>query len=181
MNKLTVRMNLFIGFGTLLFVLILSGLTGFRAIVKLDGAADEVARKVTEKDLSMLLMESVFKESSGTRGFLVSGQEKVLERDRDGQREFRDTAQQLVPLVQSEQGKKLYAEIQRAQDELRAVLDEEIRLHQSGKVKEAEILARTREEKHAMREILIIFFLLKRFFGGSSRLLHRCRASIPLG
>jgi len=90
MNKLTVRMKLFIGFGTLLFVLILSGLTGFRAIVKLDGAADEVARKVTEKDLSMLLMESVFKESSGTRGFLVSGQEKVLERDRDGQREFRD-------------------------------------------------------------------------------------------
>ena len=64
------------------------------------------ARKVTEKDLSMLLMESVFKESSGTRGFLVSGQEKVLERDRDGQRDFRDTANQLVPLVQSEQGKK---------------------------------------------------------------------------
>jgi len=61
MNKLTLRRKLFIGFGTLLFVLVLSGLVGFRAIVKLDGAADEVARKVTEKELSLLLMEAVFK------------------------------------------------------------------------------------------------------------------------
>jgi len=101
---------------------------------------------VTEKELSMLLMESVFKESSGTRGFLVSGQEKVLERDKDGQREFRETASKLVPLVRTEQGKVLYAEIQHAQDGLRAVLDEEIRLRRAGKVKEAESLSLTQEE-----------------------------------
>jgi len=93
-----------------------------------------------------LLMESVFKESSGTRGFLVSGQEKVLERDKDGQREFRETASKVVPLVHTEQGKVLYAEIQHAQDGLRAVLDEEIRLRRAGKVKEAESLSLTQEE-----------------------------------
>src|SRR5580765_3397960 len=146
MNTLTVKMKLFIGFGTLLVVLVLSALVGFLAVVQLDGAADEVASMVTEKELSMLLMESVFKESSGTRGFLVSGQEKVLERDKDGQREFRETASKVVPLVHTEQGKVLYAEIQHAQDGLRAVLDEEIRLRRAGKVKEAESLSLTQEE-----------------------------------
>jgi methyl-accepting chemotaxis protein len=129
-----------------LFVLVLSGLVGFRAIVKLDGAADEVARKVTQKELSLLLMEAVFKESSGTRGYLLTGQEKTLERDNDGQSEFREMATKLVPLVHSEQEKRLYAEIQRTHDALRAVLDEEIRLHREGKGKEAEKLVLTHEQ-----------------------------------
>ena len=43
-------MKLFIGFGTLLFVLVLSGLTGFRAIVKLDGAADSPKIELVQED-----------------------------------------------------------------------------------------------------------------------------------
>jgi methyl-accepting chemotaxis protein len=146
MNTFTVKMKLFIGFGTLLAVLILSAFVGFLAVVKLDRAADEVARKVKEKELAMLLMESVFKESSGTRGFLVSGQEKVLERDLDGRGEFQEMANKLVPLIQSEEGKNQFADIQRAHDALREVLDEEIQLRQAGKTKEAENLALAREE-----------------------------------
>src|SRR5271167_3108027 len=115
MHTLTLRMKLFVAFGTLLAILVLSAISGFRTIDNLNQAARLVERKAQEKELALALTGSVLKESTGARMFLFTGEEQEMERETDGRNEYAQIAEKLAPLVQSEPvqgeaGRSLYAE-----------------------------------------------------------------------
>jgi methyl-accepting chemotaxis protein len=137
LSKLSVRGKLMLGFGVLLAILVVLSTAAYRTVLKLDAAADEVDRKTNEKEMSQLLMEAMFKQSSGTRGFLLSGDEKSLARDEDGKNEFRENIEKLNGLVKSDEGTRLLSEIQNANVAFRAVADKEIELKRAGKAQEA--------------------------------------------
>ena len=125
MKRLSLKTKLLIGFGLLLVILGATVTVGYEAIARIDKTNDEVQRKAGEVELSAMLMESVFKEAAGTRGYLLTGREKALALDKDGQDEFRETVEKLVPLVHSATGKGLFAGIQNAHVAYRAELDKE--------------------------------------------------------
>ena len=137
LNKLSLQMKLVAGFGLLLAILVALGLASYRTIVSLDEAATEVDRKTQEKELVSSIAAFAMMESSGSRGFLLSGDEKMLDRDEEGKREIRQAMEALVPKVQSDAGKQLYAELQRAHAAYRTTADREIQLRREGKTKEA--------------------------------------------
>ncbi|HUK24851.1 MAG TPA: CHASE3 domain-containing protein, partial [Terriglobales bacterium] len=137
LSKLSVKAKLMLGFGLLLVILVVLSIAAYRTVVTLDQASQDVDRKTSEKEMSLYLMEGMFKQSSGTRGFLLSGDEKNLARDEDGKSEFRENLEKLAGSVQSDEGKRLLEEIQNANVAFRAVADKEIELKRAGKTQEA--------------------------------------------
>ena len=137
LNRLSLKMKLGVGFGLLLAILVILGSAAYYTIVVLDEAANEVDRKANEKELTRSLETAAMRESSATCGYLLSGEEKMLERDEQGKRETHQAIGELVPLVKSEEGKRMYAEIQYTDEVFRAAADREIQFRREGKTKEA--------------------------------------------
>ena len=146
MDKLTLKMKLLVGFGTLLAALVCSAIAGLRTIDNLNQAAHLVERKIQEKELSLALTGSVLKESTGARVFLLTGKEEALERFNQGLGEYAQVIEKLTPLLRSEDAKRLGAEMGRTHDVLRTVIEEEIQLKRSGKGKQALELSLIQEE-----------------------------------
>jgi methyl-accepting chemotaxis protein len=137
LNKLSLKMKLVAGFGLLLAILVTLGIASYRTIISIDGAANEVDLNTQQGQLALALETAAMKESSGSRGFMLTGEEKMLERDEQGKRELTDAMGKLATLLRSEEAKRSYAEIQRANEAYRAVVDREIQLRREGKTKEA--------------------------------------------
>ena len=137
LNKLSLKMKLVAGFGLLLAILVALGFASYRTIVRIDEAANEVDRKTQEKELGTSLASSALMQSAGTRCYLATGDEKLLEGNEQGQREMKQAMEKLVPLVSSEEGKRLYSDIERANEGFRTVAEGEIQLRREGKTKEA--------------------------------------------
>jgi len=145
LDKLSLKMKLIVGFGLLLAILVALGVASYRTIVSIDEAANEVDLKTTGRELAVALESGAMKESSGTRGFMLTGEEKMLERDEQGKRELTDAMGKLATLLRSEEAKRSYAEIQRVNEAYRVVVDREIQLRREGKTKEALEVMSTQE------------------------------------
>ena len=137
LNKLSLKMKLGVGFGLLFTLLMVLGGAGYYSIVKLGESQKEVDRKTKETALVMSFESSAMKESSGCRGYLLSGASSMLELDEQGQREITQTIEKLSPLVKSDEGKLLLSEIQRTHQLFRVTADHEVQLRRRGKTKEA--------------------------------------------
>src|SRR6185369_16037799 len=95
-----------------------------------------------KKNLLAETMESALeRQTTGVRGFLLTGKEDLLKVDQDGQQEFKEGANELQKLLVTEKGKKLFADITRSFEAWRAIANRQIELRRAGKTKEAEALA----------------------------------------
>src|SRR5438309_2953582 len=138
LNKLSLKMKLGVGFGLLFTLLMVLGGAGYYSIVKLGESQKEVDRKTKETALVMSFESSAMKESSGCRGYLLSGASSMLELDEQGQREITQTIEKLSPLVKSDEGKLLLSEIQRTHQLFRVTADHEVQLRRQGKTRSEE-------------------------------------------
>jgi len=170
LNKLSLKVRLGAGFGLLLVILAVLSVASYRTILSIDDAAIDVDHKTTERELAATLEASAMKESSGTRGYLLTGQEKALERDEQGKREMNEALGKLATLVRSDEAKRMYAEIQRANDGFRVVVDEEIRLHRDWRTKEAVELMSTKSAP--------AFDALDKAIGGFSDLMNKMKVEV---
>ncbi len=75
-----------------------------------------------------------------------------MEVDEEGKRDYKDSIEELAPLVHSDEGKRLFSEVQHSYDNLRAVSDKEVQLRRSGKTKDA-IQTLTRESDPAFKQL----------------------------
>jgi len=133
----SVRGKLRFGFGTLIGLTLVLGLAAYHTIVVIDENANEVARKNSERDLTAQSYEAGEKESSGVRGFLLTNDERVLEQLDTGKRRFADSMAKLPPFVNSEEGKRLVANIQSTHAAYIAVAEREVQLAKQKNSKEA--------------------------------------------
>lgn len=136
-KRLSLQKKLTIGFGVPLLILAITGIMAYRAIRALDEVTDSLDRKASEKELSLYLMEALLKESAGARGYLASGQVQMLSTLEDGRSEYKDTMQKLSPLLDSEQEKRMYVEVERTALAFNESVDVEIQLKKDGKGTEA--------------------------------------------
>ena len=136
-KRLSLQRKLTIGFGIPLLILAVSFIFAYRTIVQLDEAAETVNRKVTEKEISLYLMEALLKQSAGARGFVATGDEQMLSTFDDGKNEYREMMDKLSPLIESVEGKEFYAEIQSTAQVFTGVAEKEIQLKKDGNGTEA--------------------------------------------
>src|SRR5207245_2089386 len=84
--------------------------------------------------------------------YLLLDRNEALEVDEEGKRDYKDSIEELTPLVHSDEGKRLFSEVQHSYDNLRAVSDKEVQLRRSGKTKDA-IQTLTRESDPALKQL----------------------------
>jgi CHASE3 domain sensor protein len=124
----SVKGKLVLGFGTLIAITLVLGLAAYHTIVVIDQAAEEVARKNSERNLAAQIYEAGEKESSGVRGFLLTSDERVLEQLDTGKSKYAESMENLPPFVRSEEGKRLLANIQSAHSAYLAIAEREVQL-----------------------------------------------------
>jgi len=152
MSKLSLKMKLAVGFGTLLIILVVIATVAYTAVGSLAEAAKEVGRKASEKEMLVKIELAVAKGRSGSASYLLLDRNEALEDDEEGKRDYKDSIEELAPLVHSDEGKRLFSEVQHSYDNLRAVSDKEVQLRRSGKTKDA-IQTLTRESDPAFKQL----------------------------
>src|ERR1035438_8498596 len=141
MNKLSLKIKLGIGFGSLLLILAAMGLVAYSSVGKLTEISDRVVLMMAKKDMASQLEASIEKQTTGVRGFLLVGQEDLLKHDEEGKQEYSENMNKLRQAIYTDEGKRLHADIQRSYGEFRGIRSEEVELRRAGKSKEAEELA----------------------------------------
>jgi methyl-accepting chemotaxis protein len=141
MRKLTLKMKLGMGFGSLLLILVAMGFVANGTVSRLADLSGRVDGMMTKKDTASQIEAEIEKQTTGIRGFLLTGREDLLKIDDQGRREFNENMDRLQKTIATEEGKQFHTDIQRAFDEYRAIADREIELRRAEKTKEAVELA----------------------------------------
>jgi methyl-accepting chemotaxis protein len=141
MNRLSLKMKLGVAFGSMLAILVAMGFVAYDSVGRLADISHRADDIMTKKDLSSQIEAAIEKQTTGVRGFLLSGREDTLQHDEEGKQEFADGMEKLPRLLVLKEGKKLYVETRRSYDEYRSILDQEIQLRRADKEKQAEELA----------------------------------------
>ena len=114
MNNASLKMKLGLGFGSLLVFIVAMGVVAYNSVGQLADLSNQVDTTMTKKDMSSLIEAAMERQSTGVRGFLISGKEDTLAHDEEGKREFAENMDGLSKLLVTEEGKRLQAEIGRA-------------------------------------------------------------------
>ena len=157
MNKISLKMKLGLGFGSLLVILALVAGTGYYSTFRMSVANDKAVENLYKANLSTQMQVAIEKQTTGVRGFLLAGKEDLLKYDQDGQAEYKEASQSLDKQLVNEKGKKLFEDISSEYRDFRAICDKEIELRRAGKGAEAEQLAfspQTSDVRKNLRERL---------------------------
>ncbi len=141
MNKLSLKMKLGLGFATLLLVITVVAGIGFYSTFRLSAVTDSIQVNDKKNLLAETMESALERQTTGVRGFLLTGKEDLLKVDQDGQQEFKEGANELQKLLVTEKGKKLFADITRSFEAWREIANRQVELRRAGKTKEAEALA----------------------------------------
>src|SRR5271154_6388264 len=99
MKRLTLRMKLGVGFGSLLLILMAMGSVDYYSIGRLSDASRQVVEVMAEKDMSSQIEAGIEKQSTGVRGFLLTGKEDLLKHDEEGKQQYADNMDGLAKLL----------------------------------------------------------------------------------
>jgi methyl-accepting chemotaxis protein len=157
MKKLSLKMKLGLGFGVLLLILVAMAFVANHSLNQLAEISNRTDDIMTKKDMSSQIDAALAKQSTGIRGFLITGKDDQIKHDEVGKREFADNMDRLGQVLTTEEGKKLHAEIRRSYEQFRALADQEIELRRAGREKEAEEMAfapKTNEIRDQLRQAI---------------------------
>jgi len=137
MNKLSLKMKLVFGFGILMLLLAICGAVGYNSAATEDKLSDDVENQVEKKDDVLLAADGINLQLVGLRGFLLTGKEDHLKPLMQGRQQFKDSTDDLGKRLQTEDGKRAFAQIQQKYAEYIAIMDESAQLRRDGKVDDA--------------------------------------------
>jgi serine phosphatase RsbU (regulator of sigma subunit)/CHASE3 domain sensor protein len=131
--NLKIGPKIFLGFG--FFAVLILAVT-LVSIYYLQGVGNRLV-VVAEEDMvlqkaALELRLAVAEESDGVRGYLLSGDESLLDSFLTARGQFADTATELGNLVQSEEDSDLLADIRRHHAAFMGVADEQISVYEQG-------------------------------------------------
>jgi len=126
MNKLTLKMKLGLGFGSLLLILMVLGVVAYDSVGQLADISDQVDKIMAKKDMASQIEAGIEKQTTAVRGFLLAPKEDLLKHDEDGKKQYTENMEKLGKLLSHEEGKQLFAEITSNYTQFRANCDREI-------------------------------------------------------
>ena len=137
MNRLTLRMKLGLGFGSLLLILAAMGFVANNSVGQLAEISDRAEQVMTKTYLASQIEAGLEKQTSGARAYLLVGREDLLQHDQEGKQQLNDSMDKLSALIATEEGHRIFGEIHSSYGEYRATVDHEIELRRADKEKDA--------------------------------------------
>ena len=139
MKSLSLKMKIGLGFGSLLVLMMLIGGIGYYSTTKSAALSEQVGHFAAERFLTAQLRLAVEKEKVGVRDVLLLNKDtKYLE---DARSDFQEKVDALKPLVVTDEGKRLFSQLQPLNATYSRLADQQIELKRQGKMKEALELA----------------------------------------
>jgi len=138
MKKLSLRMKLGVGFGTVLLILVGVGILSYVALQKVV----EFSSAAADKDRAVIILRNIEArindQKAEVRGFLLdASRQEEIERYANNSRILAENFSQLTPLILTDKGKQMLAQLREASEGYDRVMDRVIELQRSGKPKEA--------------------------------------------
>jgi methyl-accepting chemotaxis protein len=137
-NKLSLKVKLGLGFGGVLLILAIMGTAACNGVGQLSDISDRVVKAMTQKDLASQVHASIEMQSTGVRGFLLSGRDDTLQHDDAGKKQLAESMETLRQTIVTDEGRRLQDEVQQNYAEWRPIADSAIALRRAGKIKQAE-------------------------------------------
>ena len=137
MRNLTLRMKLIAGFGCLVFVLIVMAVAAYLSVSRLAESAREFDSVVHREDLVRHMETGLEKTMNGLRGFVLVGNEDLLNHYEEGRREYQESADEISRLLTTTEGKKHFSDIATGYNEYHSIQEKTIQLRRAGNTKGA--------------------------------------------
>jgi methyl-accepting chemotaxis protein len=137
MSKLSIRLKLGICFGCLLLIIAVMGSVGYYSVNHLAALSHRVDQAMIKKDLASQVEAYIEMQTTGARGYLLSGKQETLKRDEEGREGYQTAIKELDRLVLTEEGRRCLSDITQSYAEYRTIVDKEIELRRAGHAKEA--------------------------------------------
>ena len=137
MSKMSLKLKLGVGFGVLLVIMMAMAGFSYVSVGRLSDMSDEVVKQMKKKSLATLADQGMDMANSGTRGFLITADDRYLDRQQAGQNQFKQSVGELESLLQTERGKALCTRARELEAELIEIQGRAIDLRREGKTKEA--------------------------------------------
>jgi methyl-accepting chemotaxis protein len=113
-NSLGFKVKIAVGFGSLLAIIALMGLIGYRAAVESVVLSHEMSLNDAMKDRAYAIQEAFLLERIGTRDVLMGRDSESTHLFEHGEADFRDAMNTLKPLLPTEEDRGLYAQVELA-------------------------------------------------------------------
>jgi CHASE3 domain sensor protein len=107
------RVKIALGFGALLLILGLEGLVGYTSFVEMDRLSSEAEHSADLRRLARDMNLQLEREVSAVRGFLLSGNAKILDSYNDASQKFEKDSAEIDRLHPTEQAEALHNKIQK--------------------------------------------------------------------
>jgi methyl-accepting chemotaxis protein len=133
-TKLSLKMQIGLSFGALLLIVAVLGVVGYRGAVTTQRISQDVQAATTKKAMSTAIQVAIDNEKLGGRDALLTGKMETLTA---GRAEVKAKTDALEPLLSTEEGKRLFAEIVQANAKYVDIVDRCLDLKRAGKFKEA--------------------------------------------
>jgi methyl-accepting chemotaxis protein len=140
-RNMSLRQKFALGFGVLLAILLTTGSTSYWATNKLVNSAQSASGALEKKEFSTDIELALRKQIQATNDYVFTNDQAALGRSRQYHQELTSRLDGLNAAVATDRARAIVSRIQQAATVLESIMDEEIRLGESGKVKEAQRLA----------------------------------------
>ena len=137
MDRVPLKAKLAIGFGALLLILCVTAVLTARRFRELNSFSTKVDERSQKVEAARALEAAAMKESSGIRGFLLFNRESMLDRLAEGRQEYKQASDAIREKIQTEEGNRLFGEIERLHRNYDDYLDREVAAQRAGRTKEA--------------------------------------------
>jgi len=157
MSKLSLKQKIATGFGVLLAILSILGFLSYSTVNDLDAVSREVDSIHQKVALAKHVAFDIERGSSASRGYILTGQDKLLKWGEKGRDDLKESLAQLSQTVTSEQEKKLLTEVQQGTEQLAKLEDFAVDYRRNNDVKGAqdELFSDTADETHLnLRKVL---------------------------
>ena len=137
MKNISLKVKLAGGFGILLLIMAVMGVSGYNSINKLSVLADEITKQMSKKQMALQIDSGLELQISSTRGYVLSGKEELLKRRDQGVEQYNDQTEKLGSLLQTEAGKALARRMQSEGKQLQDLQERSVELRRAGNGKAA--------------------------------------------
>jgi methyl-accepting chemotaxis protein len=141
LHETTLRTKLALGFGALVLALAATSVVSYYSLDQISYTTEKVDAAVQKKELVMQMQLAVERQKTGIRDLLLLRGEKNSQDLDEGRRAFRNAADKFSPLLETEQGKKLFRDLVQTSTQYQSAVDRVAELAAAGKTKEAVALA----------------------------------------
>lgn len=121
----------------MLLTLLATALSCGWVLSRFDDLAKQVFDRSEKAELARAIESGFLKEGYATRGYLLTDQESMLQRLEEGRKQYKESADTIRGRLYTEEGKRLFTDIDSSHERYSALVDEIVSLGRSKKKKEA--------------------------------------------